>query len=93
MYSIIKDIFFNKGYCGEDIPASESSKKIFKKLEELEYKIKKYLPEDEKEKILFDYAFLHGELNSETERTSFAQGFKTGLLLGAEVFSDINKND
>ena len=49
--------------------------------------------EDEKEKILFDYAFLQGELNSETERTSFAQGFKTGLLLGAEVFSDINKND
>ena len=45
MCSIIKDIFFNNGYCGEDIPASESSKKIFKRLEELEDKIKKYLPE------------------------------------------------
>ena len=43
MCSIIKDIFFNNGYCGEDIPASESSKKIFKRLEELEDKIKNFV--------------------------------------------------
>ena len=69
------------------------NEELQKRTAEIEEILKKYLPEDEKEKILFDYAFLQGELNSETERTSFAQGFKTGLLLGAEVFFDINKND
>lgn len=91
--SIIKDIFFNEGAYGEDFPASENSKTILKKLEEMENKIKKYLPKNKKDKIIWDYSYLQGELNSEVEISSFTAGFKTGLLLGAEVFSDINKND
>lgn len=90
-YSIIKDIFFNNGCYGEDIPASENSKKILKRLEETEEKIKKYLPENKADKLIWDYSFLQGELNSEIESTSFTEGFKAGLLLGAEVFCGLKK--
>lgn len=39
-YSIIKDIFFNNGCYGEDIPVSESSKKFLKDLKKPRKKLK-----------------------------------------------------
>ena len=90
-YPIIKDIFFNSPYASENMPVTDEHKKIVKKLFEFEESIKKYLPEKDSEKIIAEYSLLQGELNAETESTSFTEGFKIGLLVGFEVFSDLLK--
>ncbi len=90
-YSVIVDIFFNDRRLGADIPVSEEFKRVLKRLEAVEGRVKAGLPEDGREKIMEDYTYLQGELNCEAEKSAFAEGFKTGLLLGAEVFSDLNK--
>ena len=92
-YSIIKEMLLNNRCSNENIPASKSSEKTLKKIEEIEEKIKKLLPEDEREKLMWDYSYLQGELSSEVEISSFTEGFKIGLLLGAEVFSEAHNNN
>lgn len=93
MYSIIKEIFSDSGYISENAPVTKEHKNIVKKLYACEEKIKKYLPKNKADKLIWDYSFLQGELNSEIESTSFAEGFKAGLLLSAEVFCNADKND
>ncbi len=89
-YPIIKDLF-ERGCISESMPVSKAQKETAKKLFEFEESIKKYLPEKDSERIIAEYSLLQGELNSETESTSFTEGFKIGLLVGLEVFSDLLK--
>lgn len=70
---------------------SEEHKKIAKKLLEYEEKVKKLLPQQESEKIIYDYSALQSALVSEAESSGFAEGFKIGLLIGAEVFGSLSK--
>ena len=90
-YSVIKELFFERCNIDERLPVTDGHKKIAKKLFEFEESIKKYLPEKDSERIIAEYSLFHGELNSETESTSFTEGFKIGLLVGLEVFSDLLK--
>lgn len=92
-YSIIKDIFSNNRISSENMPVSEEQKKIVKKLFEFEEKLKKYLPAKEREKLMEEYSFLHAEVTAEAESSGFTEGFKAGLLVGAEVFSDLQNNN
>lgn len=92
-YSIIKEMLVNNRCSDENIPTSKKFKTVLKKIEEIEEKIKKLLPEDEREKLMWDYSLLQGELGSEVESSSFAEGFKIGLLIGAEVFSEAHNNN
>lgn len=89
-YPIIKDLF-ERGCISESMPVSKAQKETAKKLFEFEERMKKYLPEKDSERIIAEYSLLQGELNSETESTSFTEGFKIGLLVGLEVFSDLLK--
>lgn len=89
-YPIIKDLF-ERGCISESMPVSKAQKETAKKLFEFEESIKKYLPEKDSERIIAEYSLLQGELNSETESTSFTEGFKIGLLVGFEVFFDLLK--
>lgn len=88
-YPIIKDLF-ERGCISESMPVSKAQKETAKKLFEFEERIKQYLP-DGGEEIIREYSLLQGELNAETESTSFAEGFKTGLLVGFEAFYDLLK--
>ena len=89
-YPIIKDLF-ERGCISESMPVSKAQKETAKKLFEFEESIKKYLPEKDSERIIAEYSLLQGEMNCETESAAFAEGFKTGLLVGLEVFSDLLK--
>ncbi len=88
-YSVIKDLF-ERGCISESMPVSKAQKETAKKLFEFEERMKQYLP-DGGEEIIREYSFLQGEMNCETESAAFAEGFKTGLLVGLEVFSDLLK--
>ncbi len=85
-YSVIKELFFERCNIDERLPVTDGHKKIAKKLFEFEESIKKYLPEKDSERIIAEYSLLQGELNSETESTSFTEGFKIGLWWALKFF-------
>jgi len=91
-YSVIKDILLNKRCDSQLIPVSEEYKRINYRLEKFEEKIKNLLPEDSRDEIMWEYTRLQGDLLCEVENQSFTEGFKNGLLVGAEVFSELSDN-
>lgn len=80
---------FDGEYCILDkIRETKSYMEIEEKIDQT---IKKIIAEEDEEKrweLLSELNLLYGELESEIASVSFAFGFKSGLKIGAEVFTD-----
>ncbi|MDE7083560.1 MAG: hypothetical protein K2O89_07680 [Clostridia bacterium] len=86
--SKILELAFDGACYREDIYAckTEEYKKNNKKFTEILEKLCKDLPEEEKNKTLWDLTVAMGGIESAVEEMFFKEGFKLGLIIGAQNF-------
>lgn len=90
-YSIIKEIFAgNRGNC-DKIKQSKRYAEISGQIDGVINKIIASQNESERKALLTELNCLQGELETEVSAESFAEGFKTGLLVALEANSEIKQ--
>lgn len=86
-YPIINDIFYGEKAQFDQIKHSKEYFDLINVIEEYDSKLRKLLPENLIELYEKTNSAIE-DLNDLDTDEHFAEGFRTGLLLGAEVFRD-----
>jgi len=86
--SIILKLVFDGACYGDDIKVydNEDYRKNSDKFNELCEKLCSNLSKEEKQKIMWDLSLAHGGMESAVCDEYFKEGFRLGLILGAQNF-------